>query len=53
MKTKIPNGLRGSTEFVFQQTIPDLIELDAIQLPNILQFSVPCIPKPMLEKAKW
>ena len=45
--------MRGSTENLFEVTLPQLIEMDAIQIPTELGFHVPAIPKGMIEKALW
>ena len=44
---------RGSTEFVFKETLPQLIEMDAIQMRSQLGFDVPAVPKKMILKALW
>ena len=51
--SKIPGMMRGSTEMLFATTLPQLIEMDAIQIPTQLVFHVPAIPKGMIEKALW
>ena len=51
--SKIPGMMRGSTENLFEVTLPQLIEMDAIQIPTELGFHVPAIPKGMIEKALW
>ena len=44
---------RGSTEFCFKETLPQLIRMDGILLPSELCLSVPAVPKKMLQKALW
>ena len=44
---------RASTEHAFKETLPELITMDAIQIPSKLCFYVPAIPKKMIEKAMW
>ena len=51
--TKIPAMFRGSTAFVFAETLPQLIEMDGLQIPSKLCFEVPAVPKDMMEKALW
>ena len=51
--SKIPGMIRGSTEMVFHDMLPDLIEQDAIQIPSELVFHVPAVPKGMITKALW
>ena len=54
LKTKkIPNLMRGSTEAVFQYTLPQLIQLDGLLKPTELCFEVPAIPVGAMEKALW
>ena len=52
-QTKIPGMFKGSTETVFAKALPQLIEMDGLQLPTTLGFSVPAIPKGMMQKALW
>ena len=51
--SKIPGMMRGSTEHLFASTLPQLIEMDAIQIPTELVFHVPAVPKGMIDKALW
>ena len=51
--TRVPALFRASTEYVFAEGLPQLIELDGIGLPKVLNFSVPCIPKGKMQKALW
>ena len=51
--TKIPGQLRGSTEMFFARTLPELIRSDARDIPSVLQFGVPAVPKAMVKKALW
>ena len=44
---------RASTAYVFSELLPQLIEMDALLLPDELNFDVPCIPKAVMEKALW
>ena len=53
LKSKIPGMFRGSTEFVFSTSLPELIEIDGVQIASRLQFDVPAIPRKMIEKAIW
>lgn len=53
LQSRIPGMFRGSTAFVFEESLPQLIEMDAIMIPTVLPFSVPAIPKALLEKAIW
>lgn len=53
LRTRIPSMFKGSTEFVFQESLPQLIQMDGLALPNSLRFSVPAIPKDMMKKALW
>ena len=52
-RSRIPNMFRGSTEYVFAETLPQLVQMDALLLPTELNFDVPAIPKKMMEKAIW
>jgi len=45
--------MRGSTESVFKVALPQLVLVDAIQIPTELVFHVPAVPKKMIEKALW
>ena len=38
---------------VFAEGLPQLIELDGIALPKVLNFDVPCIPEGKMKKALW
>ena len=53
LRTKIPNMMRGSTESVFKVALPQLVLVDAIQIPTELVFHVPAVPKKMIKKALW
>jgi hypothetical protein len=53
MESKIPGLFRASTENLVAETLPQLVEIDAIQIPSRLCFHVPAIPKPIMEKALW
>ena len=53
LQSRIPGMFKGSTEHCFAESLPQLIEMDALILPTTLQFSVPAIPKAMMEKALW
>ena len=53
LQAKIPGMFKGSTESVFANALPQLIEMDALLLPSTLQFRVPAIPKEMMKKAVW
>ena len=54
LKTKrIPALFRASTERVFKEGLPQLIELDGINSPTVLPFKVPVIPEGMMKKALW
>ena len=50
---RIPNMLRGSTEHVFEEALPQLIELDGLFKPTQLTFDVPAVPKGVMKKALW
>ena len=45
LKTKIPSMLHGSTESVFQVALPQLVLVDAIQIPTELVLHVPAVPR--------
>ena len=51
--SKIPGMFRGSTEYVFKETLPKLVQMDGIDLPTVLNFDVPCVPPAIIEKAIW
>jgi len=51
--SKIPGIFRSSTETLFKDALPQLIEMDAILLPTELNFKVPQIPKQVMDKALW
>ena len=53
MVSKIPNMLLGSTEYLFKETLPQLIAMDGIQIPSTLPFHVPALPRGMMQKALW
>ena len=53
LDSKIPGMFRASTEHLFKESLPDLIMMDAAMLPTILNFSVPAVPKKMIQKALW
>ena len=53
MIKKIPGMFRASTEYVFAVTLPQLVEMDAIELPTELCFEVPAVPKEMMQDALW
>jgi len=53
LQSKVPNMLRGSTAMCFAETLPQLIEMDAVAIPSILPFHVPAVPKEMIKKALW
>ena len=53
LQSKIPGMFKGSTEHVFAEALPQLIEMDAVCMPSTLQFDVPAIPKGMMQKALW
>ena len=53
LQSRIPGLFKASTEYVFAESMPQLIEMDALILPNTLQFDVPAIPKGMMAKALW
>ena len=54
LKTKrIPALFRASTERVFKEGLPQLIELDGINSPTVLPFKVAVIPEGMMKKALW
>ena len=44
---------KGSTASVIQEALPALIEKDALIIPSTLAFSMPTIPKAMMEKGLW
>jgi hypothetical protein len=50
---RVPALFRASTEYVFAEGLPQLIELDGIALPKVLNFDVPCIPEGKMKKALW
>ena len=53
LQSRIPGMFKASTEYVFSESLPQLIEMDALILPTTLQFTVPAIPKGMMTKALW
>ena len=53
LKSRIPGMFKGSTEFVFEHALPQLIEMDALLIPSTLCYEVPAVPKGMFEKALW
>ena len=53
LKSRIPGAFRASTEHVFAEALPQLIQLDGVLSPTVLVFDVPAIPKQMMEKALW
>ena len=53
MRSRIPGTFRASTEYVFAEALPQLVELDGVLSPKVLGFDVPAIPKQMMEKALW
>ena len=53
LNSRIPDMFKGSTEHVFKESLPQLILMDGLALPNTLRFSVPAIPKGMMQKALW
>ena len=38
---------------LISESIPQLIEMDAINIPSVLCFHVPAVPKKMMLKALW
>jgi hypothetical protein len=52
-ETKIPGMFKGSTKTVINESLPRLIEHDAITKPTTLTFAVPAVPKLMITKALW
>jgi hypothetical protein len=48
---RLPGLMRGSTEVVFSQALPKLVQLDGIYAPKVLNFDVPAIPNGMIHKA--
>jgi hypothetical protein len=52
-RTKIPGLFKASTEMLISESIPQLIEADAIKIPSVLVFHVAAVPKKMLLKALW
>ena len=53
MKSAIPGLFRASTENLFADGLPQLIELDGIMRPKVLTYHVPVIPKEKMVKALW
>ena len=53
LQSKIPGLFHGSTAAVFASTLPQLIEMDALQIPTELVFHVPAVPAAMIKKALW
>ena len=51
--SRIPSMFRASTEMLFKEGLPALIERDAILLPTKLNFGVPAIPAGTMKKALW
>ena len=51
--TRVPGLFRASTEHVFAAGLPQLIELDGVNKPKVLNFDVPCIPSGKVERALW
>ena len=51
--SKIPGMFKGSTEVLIKETMPQLIDMDALQIPSELTFHVECVPKAMVKKALW
>ena len=51
--SKIPGMFRSSTERFFKDSLPELINIDAISIPSELVFHVPGVPRRMIEKALW
>jgi hypothetical protein len=50
----LASGLfKASTAMLISESIPQLIEMDAINIPSVLCFHVPAVPKKMLMKALW
>ena len=50
--TVILTGMfKGSTEHVLNEALPQLIELDGIMLPDMLNFDVPQVHASMMKKA--
>jgi hypothetical protein len=50
---RIPGMFRGSTEKVFMEALPQLVQLEGILRPTVLPFRVEVVPKQMLLKALW
>ena len=54
LQSKIPGMFKGSTEHLFNATLPALVDMDAVQLPTTLTFDVPStLPAAMIKKALW
>ena len=49
---RIPGMMKGSTHYVFNTTLPHLIQMDALLSPDELCYEVPCIPTKMMEKVR-
>ena len=53
LQSRIPGMFKGSTEHVMQVALPRLVSMDAALIPDGLLFSVPGVPRRMLQKAGW
>ena len=51
--SRIPAMFRGSTAHVFEVAMPQLVQMDGLLMPSVLNFDVPAIPKDMMKKALW
>jgi hypothetical protein len=51
--SKIPSLFKASTERLFKDGLPDLIEMDAYLKPSKLNFDVTEMSEDMLKRAKW
>ena len=53
LASKIPGMFKASTARFFKDSLPELINIDAISIPSELVFHVPGVPRGMIEKALW